>query len=58
MTAGIVKTEDELVTEYRQLYWYLNELQLCGVSWNDDEYAATQAEMTEIANHLGFVPAC
>jgi len=58
MTAGIVKTEDELVTEYRTLYWYLNELQLCGVSWTDDEYVATSAEMTEIANHLGFVPAC
>jgi len=43
--------------EYRELYWILNEYQLCGVPWSDPEYRAVSRRMKDLVLFLGYTPA-
>lgn len=55
--------EDLLVSKYRELYWYLNELQTIAVTGDGEEihttkyYQDTEDQMANIAAVLGYVPA-
>ena len=46
----------ELEAAYREAYWELNTLQLCGVNWREPEYRAVERQLSAITATLGYTP--
>jgi hypothetical protein len=47
--------ESLLLDAYRELYWYANELQLCGAT-DTDEYRRVEEKLRKIEKTLGYTP--